>query len=168
MLFGLRLRLRLLLQQSLRLAMNQERGGDVVLGGRDSNAVQRVFVTNAEDAGNSAPDIKGSKVLALAEIGLKALGGKKDGDSGEGEGKGFNPVDVGLKVLDVFREASTGEGEESGPQKVFLVNAAAIGGYGAGGAAGRCGRRRSCAGNRNGTRRAGGGPRPPNPRRCAI
>ncbi len=132
------------------------------LGGRDSNAVQKVFVTNAEDGGDSAPDTKGSKVLALAEIGLKALGGKKDGDSGEGEGKGFNPVDVGLKVLDVFREASTGEGdgEDSGPQKVFVVNAAAIGGVG--GSGGRGGRR-SRAGNRR--RRTGDGPRPPNPPR---
>lgn len=131
------------------------------LGGRDSNAVQKVFVTNAEDGGDSAPDTKGSKVLALAEIGLKALGGKKEGDSEEG--KGFNPVDVGLKVLDVFREASTGEGdgEDSGPQKVFVVNAAAIGGFG--GAGGRGGRR-SRSGNRNGRRReGGGGPRPPRP-----
>ncbi|MDY7584353.1 phage tail tape measure protein [Pseudomonas sp. CCI3.1] len=137
------------------------------LGGRDSNAVQKVFVTNAEEGGDSAPDTKGSKVLALAEIGLKALGGKKDGGSEEGEGKGFNPVDVGLKVLDVFREASTGEGdgEDSGPQKVFVVNAAAIGGYGGGGGAGRRGGRRSRTGNRSGRRRAGGGPRPPNPPR---
>lgn len=134
------------------------------LGGRDSNAVQKVFVTNAEDGGDSTPDSKGSKVLALAEIGLKALGGKQDGGGEEGESKGFNPVDVGLKVLDVFREASTGEsdGEEAGPQKVFVVNAAAMGGYG--GAGGRAGRRSGRG--RTGRRRAGGaggGPRPPRP-----
>lgn len=136
------------------------------LGGRDRNEVQKVFVTNAEDGDDSKPDSKGSKVLALAEIGLKALGGKKDADGEEGESKGLNPVDVGLKVLDVFREASAGDsdGEDSGPQKVFVVNAAAMGGYG--GSAGRRGSRRSRTGNRR--RRAGGGPRPPNPPRPPV
>lgn len=138
------------------------------LGGRDSNKVQKVFVTNAEDGGDSPPESKGSKVLDLAEIGLKALGGKQDGDAEEGERKGFNPVDVGLKVLDVFREASTGESgsEEAGPQRVFVVNAAAFGGLGAAG--GRVGRRSGSRGGRGRTGRrraggAGGGPRPPRP-----
>ena len=137
------------------------------LGGRDRNEVQKVFVTNAEDGDDSKPDSKGSKVLALAEIGLKALGGKKDAEAEEGESKGLNPIDVGLKVLDVFREASAGDsdGEDSGPQKVFVVNAAAIGGYGGGGES-RSGRRRSRAGNRR--RRAGGGPRPPTPPRPPV
>ena len=133
------------------------------LGGRDRNEVQKVFVTNAEDGDDSRPDSKGSKVLALAEIGLKALGGKKDADGEEGESKGLNPVDVGLKVLDVFRGAS--DGEDSGPQKVFVVNAAAMGGYGSGGG-GRSSRRRSRADNRR--RRAGGGPRPPTPPRPPV
>ena len=136
------------------------------LGGRDRNEVQKVFVTNAEDGDDSKPDSKGSRALALAEIGLKALGGKKDADGEEGESKGLNPVDVGLKVLDVFREASAGDsdGEDSGPQKVFVVNAAAMGGYG--GSVGRRGSRRSRTGNRR--RRAGGGPRPPNPPRPPV
>ena len=141
------------------------------MGGRDAKGVQKVFVTNAGD-GDDKEGGKGSKVLALAEIGLKAFGGKKDddGDSEEGgESKGFDPIDTGLKLLDVFREAKNDEdgGEDSGPQKVFVVNAAAMGG-GGGGAGGRGGRRR--AGNRNGRRRAGGGgggggggPRPPRP-----
>ena len=138
------------------------------MGGRDAKGVQKVFVTNAGD-GDDKDDGKGSKVLALAEIGLKAFGGKKDDDGGSeegGESKGFDPIDTGLKLLDVFREAKNDEagGEDSGPQKVFVVNAAAMGGGGGGGggAGGRGGRRR--AGNRNGRRRAGGGgPRPPRP-----
>ncbi|QOF90724.1 phage tail tape measure protein [Pseudomonas lundensis] len=137
------------------------------MGGRDAKGVQKVFVTNAGD-GDDKEGGKGSKVLALAEIGLKAFGGKKDddGDSEEGgESKGFDPIDTGLKLLDVFREAKNDDdgGEDTGPQKVFVVNAAAMGGGGGGGGAGgRGGRRR--AGGRNGRRRAGGGgPRPPRP-----
>ena len=142
------------------------------MGGRDGKGVQKVFVTNAGD-GDDKEDGKGSKVLALAEIGLKAFGGKKDDDGGseeDGESKGFDPIDTGLKLLDVFRQAKNDEdgGEDSGPQKVFVVNAAAMGG----GAGGRGGRRR--ASGRNGRRRAGGGggggggPRPPRPPRPPV
>ena len=136
------------------------------MGGRDAKGVQKVFVTNAGD-GDDKEEGKGSKVLALAEIGLKAFAGKKDGDDNAAEGdeadsesKGFNPIETGLKVLDVFREAKNDEdgGDDSGPQKVFVVNAAAMGG-GGGGAGGQGRRRRGS--NRN-TRRRGGGP-PPRP-----
>ncbi|MFI8372626.1 phage tail tape measure protein [Pseudomonas helleri] len=136
------------------------------LGGRDAKGVQKVFVTNAGD-GDEKDEGKGSKVLALAEIGLKAFAGKRDGDDSAAEGdeadsesKGFNPIETGLKVLEVFREAKNDEdgGDDSGPQKVFVVNAAAMGGGGAGGQ----GRRRRGS-NRNTRRRGGGPPRPPRP-----
>lgn len=135
-------------------------------GGRDGKGVQKVFVTNAGD-GDDKEEGKGSKFLALAEIGLKAFAGKKDGDDNaaevgeaDSESKGFNPIETGLKVLDVFREAKNDEdgGDDSGPQKVFVVNAAAMGGGGAGGQ----GRRRRGS-NRNTRRRGGGPPRPPRP-----
>lgn len=138
------------------------------MGGRDGKGVQKVFVTNAGD-GDEKEEGKGSKVLALAEIGLKAFAGKKDGDDNAAEGdeadsesKGFNPIETGLKVLDVFREAKNDEdgGDDSGPQKVFVVNAAAMGG-GGGGAGGQGRRRRGS--NRNTRRRGGGPPRPPRP-----
>ena len=138
------------------------------MGGRDAKGVQKVFVTNAGD-GDEKEEGKGSKVLALAEIGLKAFAGKKDGDDNAAEGdeadsesKGFNPIETGLKVLDVFREAKNDEdgGDDSGPQKVFVVNAAAMGG-GGGGAGGQGRRRRGS--NRNTRRRGGGPPRPPRP-----
>lgn len=126
-----------------------------VLGGRGKNDIQKVFVTNAQD-GEGDSSGKGSTILNLAELGLKALGGKQEADP-EGEGdqdKGFNPVETGLKVLDIFREAKD-DNQDSGPQKVFVVNAAEMGG-GIGG-----GRRRR--GTRNNRRRPGGGPRPPVP-----
>ncbi len=138
------------------------------MGGRDAKGVQKVFVTNAEE-GDEKDGGKGSKVLALAEIGLKAFAGKKDGDDNSAEGdeadsesKGFNPIETGLKVLDVLREAKNDEdgGDDSGPQKVFVVNAAAMGG--GGGSAGGQGRRRRGS-NRNTRRRGGGPPRPPRP-----
>ena len=137
------------------------------MGGRDGKGVQKVFVTNAGD-GDDKEEGKGSKVLALAEIGLKAFAGKKDGDDNaaeedeaDSESKGFNPIETGLKVLDVLREAKNDEdgGDDSGPQKVFVVNAAAMGGGGGGGGQGR--RRRGS--NRNTRRRGGGPPRPPRP-----
>lgn len=126
-----------------------------VLGGQGKNDIQKVFVTNAADGNDDSPG-KGSKILNLAELGLKALGGKQEADpAGEGDQeKGFNPVETGLKVLNIFREAKDDD-QDSGPQKVFVVNAADMGG-GIGGA-----RRRR--GNRNSRRRAGGGPRPPVP-----
>ena len=138
------------------------------MGGRDGKGVQKVFVTNAGD-GDDKEEGKGSKVLALAEIGLKAFAGKKDGDDNAAEGdeadsesKGFNPIETGLKVLDVLREAKNDEdgGDDSGPQKVFVVNTAAMGG-GGGGAGGQGRRRRGS--NRNTRRRGGGPPRPPRP-----
>ncbi|OZY62486.1 phage tail tape measure protein [Pseudomonas fragi] len=138
------------------------------MGGRDAKGVQKVFVTNAGD-GDDKEEGKGSKVLALAEIGLKAFAGKKDGDDNAAEGdeadsesKGFNPIETGLKVLDVLREAKNDEdgGDDSGPQKVFVVNAAAM--RGGGGGAGGQGRRRRGS-NRNTRRRGGGPPRPPRP-----
>ncbi len=140
------------------------------MGGREAKGVQKVFVTNSDDGDGDKNDSKGSKALSLVEIGLKAFGAKKDdgegGEEGEdGEKKGFDPIDTGLKVLDVFRSAKNDEdgGEDSGPQKVFVVNAAAMGG--SAGGAGDQGRRRR-GGSRNGRRRgagAGGGPRLPRP-----
>lgn len=129
------------------------------LGARDKNGIQKVFVTNAED-GNDDSSGKGSKILNLAELGLKALGGKTAADdAGEGdESEGFNPIDTGLKVLDIFREAK-GDDEDAGPQKVFVVNASDMGGGAGGGRSGR----RSRGSNRNSRRRSGRGPRPPVP-----
>ena len=132
-----------------------------VMGARDKNDIQKVFVTNADGSDDSRPDGKGSKLLSIAEIGLNALGGKKE-DEGEGDKKaGFDPVETGLKVLDVLREAKGDDDEDTGPQKVFVVNAGDIGGGGGGGR----GNRRNRGSNRNSRRRSGGGrpPRPPVP-----
>mgnify|MGYP003365014822 CR=1 FL=1 len=130
-----------------------------VIGARDKNDVQKVFVTNADGSDDSRPDSKSSKLLNIAEIGLKALGGKKEEESeGEGDKKaGFDPIETGLKVLDVLREAK-GDDEDTGPQKVFVVNAGDMGG-----GAGRGNRHnRGSNRNRNSRRRASGG-RPPRP-----
>lgn len=134
------------------------------LGARDKNDVQKVYVTNTEDSADTGSGGKGSKLLNIAEIGLKALGGNKDGE-GEGEGgerTGFDPIETGLKVLDVFRDAKgDADGDEpSGPQKVFVVNAADMGASGGG-----RGSRRNRGGTRNSRRRTGGGGRPPRPPR---
>ena len=131
-----------------------------VMGARDKNDIQKVFVTNADGSDDSRPDSKSSKLLNIAEIGLKALGGKKEEESeGEGDEKaGFDPIETGLKVLDVLREAKGDDDEDTGPQKVFVVNAGDMG-VGAG-----RGSRRNRGSNRNSRRRAGGRPpRPPVP-----
>ena len=96
-----------------------------VMGARDKNDIQKVFVTNADGSDDSRPDSKSSKLLNIAEIGLKALGGKKEEErEGEGDEKaGFDPIETGLKVLDVLREAKGDDDEDAGPQKVFVVNA---------------------------------------------
>jgi len=138
------------------------------MGGRagKGKGVQNVFVTNSDDNSGQS-DSKGSKALSLVEVGLKALGGKKDGDEADGsDSKGFDPIDTGLKVLDVFRDAKNDEGggEDSGTQKVFVVNAAAMGG-GADSSGGRS-RRRNRGNTRTARRRAargGAGPRPSRP-----
>ena len=136
-----------------------------VMGDRDKNDIQKVFVTNADGSDDSRPDSKSSKLLNIAEIGLKALGGKKEEESdGEGDKKaGFDPIETGLKVLDVLREAKGDDDEDAGPQKVFVVNAGDMGG-----GAGR-GSRRTRGSNRNSRRRAGGRPpRPPMPPAPAL
>ncbi|SDX05300.1 Phage-related minor tail protein [Pseudomonas syringae] len=155
------------------------------LGG-DPNKVQKVFVTNSGDK-EEKPEGKVGAVKGLLETGLKALTGKgKDSDKASADGKdsadgandesdesgktGFDPVETGLKLLDIFGEASndddgaSGSGSSSEPQKVFVVNASAIGG----GADGPGEQRRSRRSRRRGANGGAGGrragpPRPPTP-----
>lgn len=159
-----------------------------------SGDVQKVFVTNSEDGEDGKddkPEGKREIALSLLETGLKALGGKggDDGTEGaeEGDSKGFDLVDTGLKVLDLFRSGKEDGGDaggDSGPQKVFVVNAGDIGGGvgGQGEQRGRRSRRRRGgraggsggpgAGNggsgRNGGPRPGQGGRPPMPPRPPL
>ncbi|MFK7701363.1 phage tail tape measure protein [Pseudomonas caspiana] len=92
----------------------------------------------------------------IANIGRGSLMGRsagKDQVEAGTKSKGFNPVSTGLKVLDQLGGASNDPngGVSAQPQKVFVVNASAIGG-GNGGAADSGGQRRS----RRGRRRGGG------------
>ncbi|WP_024674068.1 phage tail tape measure protein [Pseudomonas syringae] len=149
------------------------------LGG-DPNKVQKVFVTNSGDK-EEKPEGKVGAVKGLLETGLKALKGNdkakgKDNADGadvesEESGKtGLDPVETGLKLLDILGEASddgdgaNGSGSSSEPQKVFVVNASAIGG----GAGGPGEQRRSRRSRRRGANGGSGGrrtgpPRPPAP-----
>lgn len=91
----------------------------------------------------------------IANIGRGSLMGRsvgKDQLEAGAKSKGLNPVSTGLKVLDQLGGASNDpNGGASGqPQKVFVVNASAIGGGSGGANAG--GQRRS----RRGRRRGGG------------
>jgi TP901 family phage tail tape measure protein len=127
------------------------------LGGGKSGEVQKVFVTNAKDGDSdgdgkkdAAPKGKTGKALSLVETGLKAVAAFKgkstdadgDGDDDKPDGKGdkkaggFDLVATGFKVVELAREATSGgdePGAESGSdadgvQKVFVVNAGAMGG----------------------------------------
>ncbi len=126
------------------------------LGGK-SGEVQKVFVTNAKDGdsdGDGKKDAaskgKTGKALSLVETGLKAVAAFKgksadadgDGDDDKPDSKGdkkagsFDLVATGLKVVELTREATSGgdePGSESGSdadgvQKVFVINAGAMGG----------------------------------------
>lgn len=148
----------------------------------DSNKVQKVFVINAGDEDEKSEGKVGA-IKGLLETGLNAFNGKdktagkgkekadadgKENDadeSDEGGKTGFDPVETGLKLLDIFGETSNdGDGGSSEPQKVFVVNASAIGG-GAGGPGeqrrSRRSRRRGANGGAGGRR--AGPPRPPAP-----
>ena len=163
--------------------LNVARGS---LGGKPGE-VQKVFVTNSKDGvaggdGKSGePKGKAGKALSLVETGLKAVAALK-GEPADGEDKDdkkpgkFDLVATGLKVVSLAKEAASGdnEGASSGDsgagegvvQKVFVVNANAMGGYPGGpGETGRRGRgsRRNPSRRRPAPPRAGGSPRPPVP-----
>ncbi|WP_223526692.1 phage tail tape measure protein [Pseudomonas sp. BF-B-26] len=163
------------------------------LGGGKPGAVQKVFVTNADDGGGdgegSEPKGKAGKALSLVETGLKAVaaftGKGAEGADDEADGKDdkkpgkFDLIATGLKVVSMAKEVASG-GDESGEsgsdddgvKKVFVVNAGALGG-GADGPGET--RRRGRGSRRNASRRRplprpGGssrspipGPRPPVP-----
>ena len=152
------------------------------LGGK-SGEVQKVFVTNSPDGGGgdgkgSEPKGKAGKTLSLVETGLKAVAALK-GDSADSEGKvdkktgKLDIVTTGLKVVSLAKEAVSGN-EEAGKvgdsatggadvQKVFVVNAGAMGGSNGGtGELRRRGRgsRRNPSRRRPALSRASGAPRP--------
>lgn len=152
------------------------------LGGK-SGEVQKVFVTNSPDGGGgdgkgSEPKGKAVKALSLVETGLKAVAALK-GDSADSEGKDYKKtgkldiVTTGLKVVSLAKEAVSGN-EEAGKvgdsatggadvQKVFVVNASAMGGSNGGtGELRRRGRgsRRNPSRRRPALSRASGAPRP--------
>ncbi|WP_296268380.1 phage tail tape measure protein [Pseudomonas sp. UBA6562] len=145
--------------------------------------VQKVFVTNpgagdADGDGDDQPKSKREIALGLLASGIKALGGK-DAAEPENEGadaaeeggkKPFSLMDTGLKVLDLLRPdedgaANDGDGGSGEPQKVFVVNASAIGGAVGGSPAGPGqggqGRRRGSRRRRSGRNGAGRPPSPP-------
>jgi len=118
------------------------------LGKGKSDEVQKVFVTNSlegDRVGTGAePKGKSGKALALVEAGLKTVAAIKgapeasetaDGQEGKKVG-GIDLVATGLKVVSLAKEA-TGDGavqaglEDGSIRKVFVVNAAALGGGGA-------------------------------------
>lgn len=168
--------------------LNLARG---TLGKGKSGEVQKVFVTNSlegDRVGTGAePKGKTGKALALVEAGLKTVAAFKNSpeasDTADGqEGKkagGFDPVATGLKVLSLAKEATV-DGEvqagldDGSIRKVFVVNAAAMGG----GAGPFEGRRRGRGAPRNALRRRrvtmpsrpGGPPRPlvPAPRPATL
>lgn len=159
--------------------LNVARGS---LGGK-AGEVQKVFVTNSPDGGGGDSKVseakgKASKALSLVESGLKAVASLK-GDSDDVEGKGdkkpgkFDIVATGLKVVSLAKEAVSGNEEAAkvsdsaaggaDVQKVFVVNASAMGGSNGGiGELRRRGRgsRRNPPRRRPTTSRAGGAPRP--------
>ena len=159
--------------------LNVARGS---LGGK-SGEVQKVFVTNAPDGGGgdgkgSEPKGKAGKALSLVETGLKAVAALK-GDSTDSEGKDdkkpgkLDIVATGLKVVSLAKEAVSGDDHaaktndsaagDDGVQRVFVVNASAMGGSTGGpGEIRRRGRgsRRNPPRRRPTTSRAGGAPRP--------
>jgi TP901 family phage tail tape measure protein len=170
------------LRSSFKIAkglLNVARGS---LGGK-AGEVQKVFVTNSPDGGGgdgkvSEPKGKAGKALSLVESGLKAVAALK-GDSDDVEGKDdkkpgkLDIVATGLKVVSLAKEAVSGN-EEAGKvgdsaaggadvQKVFVVNASAMGGSNGGiGELRRRGRgsRRNPSRRRPTSPRAGSSPRP--------
>ncbi|PIB42523.1 tail tape measure protein [Pseudomonas sp. 2822-15] len=159
--------------------LNVARGS---LGGK-AGEVQKVFVTNSPDGSGgdgkvSEPKGKAGKALSLVETGLKAVAALK-GDLDDVEGKDdkkpgkLDIVATGLKVVSLAKDAVSGN-EEAGKvgdsaasgtdiQKVFVVNASAMGGSNEGiGELRRRGRgsRRIPSRRRPITSRAGGAPRP--------
>lgn len=155
------------------------------LGGGKAGAVQKVFVTNAEDGGGdgegSAPKGKAGKALSLVETGLKAVaaftGKGAEGTDDETDGKDdkkpgkFDLIATGLKVVSMAKDvASVGdEGGESGSaddgiKKVFVVNAGALGG----GAEGPGETRRRGRGSRRNASRRRPLPRPGSSSRSPI
>ena len=147
------------------------------LGKGKGDAVQNVFVTNAEDVsadgGRAAPKGKADVALSLVETGLKAAAAIKgkshsvDGPNGGKDAGGFDVVSTGLKVVSLIQEAAgdndsvESEGESGdGVQKVFVVNSPVIGG-----GAGNRGQRRGRGSSRirPQRRRPAGGPRPARP-----
>lgn len=159
--------------------LNLARG---TLGKGKSGEVQKVFVTNSLEGdrvgAGAEPKGKTGKALALVETGLKAFVDIKgspepstaaDGQEGKKAG-GFDPVATGLKVLSLAKEA-TGDGvvqaglEDGTIRKVFVVNAATLGG-----GAPFENRRRGRAASRNPSRRrrVATTPRPRGPARPAV
>jgi len=155
--------------------LNVARGS---LGGK-SGEVQKVFVTNSKDgAVGGEPKGKAGKALSLVETGLKAVAAFK-GEPADGEGKDdkkpgkFDLVATGLKVVSLAKEAASGDNESTGEvdsgagvgvvQKVFVVNASAMGGLTGGPGESRRrrpGSRRNPSRRRPSPPRAGGPPRP--------
>jgi TP901 family phage tail tape measure protein len=154
------------------------------LGKGKSGEVQKVFVTNSLDgdsAGTGAePKGKTGKALALVEAGLKTVAAFKgspepsesaDGQEGKKSGS-FDLVATGLKVVSLAKEA-TGDGdvqaglEDGSIRKVFVVNAAAMGG-GSGGALENRRRGRGAPRNASRRRRVATPPRPRGPLRPSV
>ncbi|PMZ92729.1 MULTISPECIES: phage tail tape measure protein [unclassified Pseudomonas] len=124
--------------------LNLARG---TLGKGKSGEVQKVFVTNSlegDRVGTGAePKGKTGKALALVETGLKAFADLKgsseasetaDGQEGKKAG-GLDLVATGLKVVSLAKETAGGSEVQAGLEdgsvrKVFVVNAAALGGGG--------------------------------------
>ncbi|WP_338507531.1 phage tail tape measure protein [Pseudomonas poae] len=123
--------------------LNVARGS---LGGK-AGEVQKVFVTNSADVDGSGSKGRAGKALSLVETGLKAVSALKDkpADSSDADGSSENKpgkldvVATGLNVVSLVKEAALGEPEtgaggsgSGGVQKVFVVNAGALGGGGGG------------------------------------
>lgn len=161
--------------------LNLARGS---LGGGKAGAVQKVFVTNAEDGGDgegAGAKGKTGKALSLVETGLKAVaaftGKGADGTDDEADGKDdkkpgkFDLIATGLKVVSMAKDVASGgdEGGESGSaddgvKKVFVVNAGALGG----GAEGPGEARRRGRGSRRNASRRRPLPRPGSSSRLPI
>lgn len=162
--------------------LNLAKGG---LPGK-SGEVQKVYVTNAEEAGGGGPVPKGKAGAALSVVGagLKAIAAIKGGNKGEGEdgspgepAGGFDVVSSGLKVVELIQgarsdgaeaEPGAGGGVAAGIQRVFVVNLSSMGGVGQGRRRGRGSarsqsrrRRPSTAPRSTAVRRPQGPPRPP-------
>ncbi|WP_223546750.1 phage tail tape measure protein [Pseudomonas sp. A-B-19] len=160
--------------------LNLARG---TLGKGKSGEVQKVFVTNSLEGGSvgtgAEPKGKTGKALALVEAGLKTVatlkGSPEASDTADGqEGKKAGGVDLvatGLKVVSLAKEA-TGDGavqaglEDGSIRKVFVVNAADLGG----GAGPFESRRRGRGAPRNASRRrrVATPPRPRGPTRSPV